>query len=255
MQWIKKIKSTIENLRSAADTLGKTLWVFFGFFIAIAVASGNPGLLGAIRDRLILAGITSLNTPLGDIDPKQIGQTAAKSRLLGINAANASELAADAKDEKTRQQLEEIAEQLNEQQGVQIEMLAQLAAKQKMANSARGAGTESADMEGWVYLGRRSDNGWRPASFSIGEPAYPVKPGDKLIVKSDTVLYSTVDCTKIDAADFKATAAPPSLVFLTASAKEILISGESKECPSVGGAKTIWAKVKAPAARLFSARQ
>lgn len=254
MDWVEKLKSTIENVRSAADSVGKTLWIFLGVFVAAAIATGHPSLLGAIRDRLILAGVTSLKTPFGEIDPKQIGQTDTTSRILGVNAARAGELAKKARDEETKRELEEIAKQLKEQQHVQIEALNNFATKQKIDSGPRLA-NESADAEGWVYLGRRSGDHWRPPSFSIDEPAYPVKSGTTLVIKSDTLLYGVVDCKVIDASDFKSTSVPQSLVFVTASPKEIQVSAEPTECSSIGGAKTVWAKVKVPAARLLRAKQ
>lgn len=253
MALTEKIKSASENICSIAEAIGKSLWVFFAAFAAIAIATGHPSLLGAIRDRLILAGVTSLKTPFGDIDTKQIGQLDSTSRILGINAALASELADSAKDAETKKQLESMAKDLGEQQRIQLEALSGVATKQK-SSAPTGTGT-GGDMEGWLYLGRRSGNQWRPPSFSVGAPSYPVKDGDTVVVKSDALLYSDVDCKVIDSADFKATAPSQSPAFVKASPIALRVLGAATECSSVGDAKTVWAKVKVPAASLLRAGQ
>jgi len=115
-----------------------------------------------------------------------------------------------------------------------------------------GAAHGSEVSEGWLYLGRRSADGWRPASGSISKPGYPVKPGAKVVVTRDALVYGSVDCKVIDAADFKADGAPQPVLRVTADRQGLEIIGSPIECPSVGRAKTVWANVRIPAARLVS---
>ena len=105
--------------------------------------------------------------------------------------------------------------------------------------------------EGWVYLGRRSEDRWKPASRSISSPRFPVKPGDKVVVKRDALVYGFVDCKVIDAADFKADGTSRSVLLVKADKKGLEIVGAPFECPSIGRAKTVWANVQIPAARLL----
>lgn len=254
MALIEKTKSAMENIHSIADAIGKSLWVFFAAFAAIAIATGHPALLGTIRDRLILAGVTTLKTPFGDIDTKQIGQLDSTSRILGINAARASELAESSTDPETKKRLDLIAKDLSQQQQIQLEALKNVAKKQTATTSPANTNTDG-NMEGWLYLGRRSGDKWRPASFSVGEPAYPVKAGDTVVVKSDALLYGDVDCKVIDSSDFKATTPSQSPIFVKASPIELKVLRAATECSSVGGAKTVWAKVQVPAASIIRITQ
>lgn len=106
--------------------------------------------------------------------------------------------------------------------------------------------------DGWLYLGRRSADRWRPLSFSISPPRYPVKPGDKVVVKQDALVYGSVDCKVIDVADFKADGTPQAVLRVKADKKGLEFVGSPIECPSIGRAKTVWANVKIPTARLAS---
>jgi len=254
MALIEKIKSVSEEIHSIAEAIGKSLWVFFAAFAAIAIVTGHPALLGAIRDRLVLAGVTSLKTPFGDIDTKQIGQLDSTSRILGINAARASELADNARDAETKKQLELIAKDLGEQEHIQLETLSSVAMKQK-STASPGTTNTGSDVEGWLYLGRRSGEKWRPPSFSIGESSYPVRDGDTVVVKNNALLYDEVDCKVIDSGDFKATMPSQSPTFVKSSPIALRLLGVVTECSSVGDAKTIWAKVRVPAASLLRAGQ
>jgi hypothetical protein len=106
--------------------------------------------------------------------------------------------------------------------------------------------------EAWLYLGRRSGDKWRPAAVSLSRPRYPVKPGGKVVVKRDALVYGSVDCTVIEAADFKPDEAARSALLVKADRKGLEIVGPPLECPSIGRAKTVWANVRIPAARLVS---
>lgn len=115
------------------------------------------------------------------------------------------------------------------------------------------AGAENADMtEGWLYLGRLSGQAWKPASLSISNPRYPVKPGNKVVVKRDALLYGSVDCKVIDAAEFMVEREKGTALLVKADRKALEVVGPPLECPSIGRAKTVWAQVKIPADRLLS---
>ena len=114
---------------------------------------------------------------------------------------------------------------------------------------------EQGDTEGWLFLGRRSAESWKPASTSIVNARYPVKPGNRVVVARDALLYGTVDCKVVDAADFKAGDPPRPVLRIQADKEAVEIVGSPLECPSVGRAKTVWAKVRIPAARLVSAEK
>ncbi len=115
-----------------------------------------------------------------------------------------------------------------------------------------GAAHGSEMSEGWLYLGRRSADGWRPSARSISEPRYPVKPGQRVVVRRDALVYGSVDCKVIDAAEFKVDEAARSVLLVKADRKGLEIFGKPIECPSIGRAKTVWANVRIPAARLVS---
>ena len=104
--------------------------------------------------------------------------------------------------------------------------------------------------EGWLYLGRRSADRWRPPSGSISQPAYPVKPGNRVVVRQDALVYGSVDCKVTDAADFKADGTSRPVLLVTADRQGLEIAGLPIECPSIGRAKTVWVNVKIPANRL-----
>ena len=110
------------------------------------------------------------------------------------------------------------------------------------------------DTEGWLFLGRHAD-GWKPASQSIARVGYPVKAGDRLVVLRDALVYGSVDCRILDAADFKPDGLAQPVLRLKADAQPVEVIGSILECPSAGRAKTVWANVRIPAARLLSAEK
>ena len=109
------------------------------------------------------------------------------------------------------------------------------------------------DTEGWLYLGRRAADGWKPASSSVANPGYPVKAGDRVVVRNDALVYGSVDCKVTDLADFKAGDPPRPMQRVKADKQALEIVGAGLECPSVGRAKTVWANVRIPEARLVAA--
>ena len=109
------------------------------------------------------------------------------------------------------------------------------------------------DSEGWLFLGRRAADGWRPASLSISNPRYPVKAGDRVVVRNDALVYGSVDCKVVDVAEFKAGDPPRPVPRVKADRQGLEVVGAALECPSVGRAKTVWANVRIPGARLLSA--
>lgn len=116
--------------------------------------------------------------------------------------------------------------------------------------SAKPEGGEMTEV--CLFLGRRSGDRWRPASLSISSQRYPVKPGDKVVVRQDALVYQSMDCKVIDAADFKADGISRSVLLAKADPRALEIAGPPIECPSIGGAKTVWVSVKIPTARLVS---
>ncbi len=109
--------------------------------------------------------------------------------------------------------------------------------------------------EGWLYLGRRSGDSWKPPSASIARPVYPVKAGGKVVVRRDALVYGSVDCKVIDVGEFKLEGRPQPVLRVTADRQALEIVGKTIECPSVGQAVTVWANVRIPAARLVSAEK
>jgi hypothetical protein len=108
-------------------------------------------------------------------------------------------------------------------------------------------------VERWLFLGRRTERGWNPPSISISTPAYPVQRGSRVLVKRHALAYGSVDCTVIDAADFKANEqVAPVVEFVRAGEQGLEIAALPIECPSVCGAKTVWVNVRIPAARLVT---
>jgi len=106
--------------------------------------------------------------------------------------------------------------------------------------------------EGWLFLGRRSGDVWKPASISISRAGYPVKPGNKVVVRQDALVYGSVDCKVTDAADFTVGEASRSALLVKADRVGLEIIGAPIECPSAGRAKTVWANVRIPASRLIT---
>ncbi len=121
-----------------------------------------------------------------------------------------------------------------------------------LATLATPAPANAQEEERWLFLGRRAEGGWQPPSVSIPDPAYPVKPGNKVVVRRHALVYGSVDCKVVDAADFKPgdEAAPP-VELVRAGEQGLEITRSAIECPSVCGAKTVWVNVRIPAARLI----
>lgn len=117
--------------------------------------------------------------------------------------------------------------------------------------SATGAWASEETIERWLFLGRRTESGWQPPSVSLAAPAYPVKPGSKVMVKRHALLYGAVDCKVVDAAELKADDVAPAVELVRAGDEGLEITGTPIECPSVCGAKTVWVNVRIPAARLI----
>jgi hypothetical protein len=109
------------------------------------------------------------------------------------------------------------------------------------------------DSEGWLFLGRRAADGWRPASQSISNPRYPVRAGDRVVVRNDALVYGSVDCKVVDLAEFKAGDPPRPVQRVRADRQGLEVIGAALECPSVGRAKTVWANVRISGARLLGA--
>ena len=115
------------------------------------------------------------------------------------------------------------------------------------------APAQAEDTEGWLFVGRRSAEGWRPASPALASPRYPVKAGQQLVLGRDALVYGSVDCKRTDAAGFKPEEAPARPVLrVSADRAALQVVEAALECPSAGRAKTVWAKVKIPAGRLVS---
>ena len=123
---------------------------------------------------------------------------------------------------------------------------------------ACGIGSAAAadpDSEGWLFLGRRATDGWKPASQSISNARYPLRAGDRVVVTNDALLYGAVDCKVVDLAEFKAGDPPRPVQRVKADKQALEVVGAVLECPSVGRAKTVWANVRIPGARVFSAEK
>jgi len=107
-------------------------------------------------------------------------------------------------------------------------------------------------IERWLFLGRRTESGWQPPSVSIAPPAYPVKPGNQVLVRRHALAYGSVDCKVVDAADFRpGEDAAAAVELVRAGDQGLEIVGSAIECPSICGAKTVWVNVRVPAARLI----
>ena len=122
-----------------------------------------------------------------------------------------------------------------------------------VAGGIGAAAAAEPDSEGWLFLGRRAADGWKPASPSISNPRYPVKAGDRVVVLNDALVYGSVDCKVVDVAEFKAADPPRPVPRVKADPQALEVVGSALECPSVGRAKTVWANVRIPGARLVSA--
>jgi hypothetical protein len=241
------VKAWASAATALIETFGKGLWIVIAGFIALAVATGSQAMLGTVRDRLVTAGVTVVKTPAGDIDLSKIGKLAQSSEALGINAAVARELAASAPDGQARQALEASSVQLVRQQQVVLEAVRSLSRSNLDAQPATAEAVER-----WLFLGRRSGGQWAPLSFSLGDVQYPVKAGATIQVKSEALLYDTVDCEGANGAP-PADARPQKQVeFVRPTASGVIVAGLPTECSSVGGGSTVWAKVGVPGGLLLT---
>ncbi len=106
-------------------------------------------------------------------------------------------------------------------------------------------------IERWLFLGRRTESGWFPPSVSLATPPYPANAGNRVVVKRHALVYGSVDCKALDAAQFKGgDEAAASVELVKAGEQGLEITGTAIECPSICGAKTVWVNVRIPAARL-----
>ncbi len=245
-----KLSELIEGVTTTTDAIGKLLWVSFGLLVAIALGTGNPGLLGLIKNRLISAGISTVNTPFGDIDLKQLGTADKTSQLLGTNAAYAAELAERAEDPEMKQGLKTLAAQMLQQQEKEIEAVRKGTERTTTKGAIAASGNGDVAV-GWIYLGRLSEGQGRPPSFTIDKPGYPLKAGDRIVIKLNTVLNDSVDCKVTDVADFNAGTTAPTPMLIKPGETGLEQLGTPTQCDSIGGAKAIWVKVKVPAHRLI----
>ena len=104
--------------------------------------------------------------------------------------------------------------------------------------------------ETWIYMGRRSGDAWRPAAGAIAQPAYPPRAGNTVVIRSDALVYGSVECTRVAAADFARGSGKGGGLYVKPDAAGLEIVG-AHECPSVGEAKTVWVQVRIPAERLL----
>jgi hypothetical protein len=255
MNFLEKLKNIAVGVQTTADALGKLVWVFIIGFITLAISTGNPSLLGLIKTRLVLLGITSLKTPFGDLDPVKIGKINSESEILGINAVIAKDLAANMTDLKAKEQLNTMAKQLERQQQEKTEQLARISSSQQIVNQP--ASLESSDkdyVKQWLYLGRHSSEGWKPYSFSLEKPAYPIKGKENIVVKANALLYGGIDCKHEDISKLSASAGGGKVetLFVKAGPEPIFTTGETVVCPSGAGVELVWAQVKVPASRLIN---
>jgi hypothetical protein len=120
---------------------------------------------------------------------------------------------------------------------------------------APGAAATQEGVEGWLYFGRRSEGAWRPAAPSIAQAPWPLKPGTRIALAHDALFYSAVDCRVTPLESFGA--GPAALHaertwIVSAEGGPLEVIGAPVECPSVCGARTVWAPVRIPAARLVA---
>lgn len=251
MSILERVKTISGSIQATTDAVGKTVWILIVGFVGIAIATGHPSLLGAIRARLIQAGFTTINTPVGVMDPAKIGMT---SEILGINAARAADLAASAQDPAAKAQLDAIAKDLSKQQQSKVEELSAITASQRLSNREVAASARTT-IQRWIYVGRYSSGKWLPPSFSIAEPAYPISFGHNIVIKSDAILYTGIDCQR---ADFSGQSGQEKELraasFVKAGPEGVPSTGKVLECDSVGGAKTVWAEINIPSDRFIEFR-
>ncbi|MCX7961805.1 MAG: hypothetical protein N2653_09575 [Burkholderiales bacterium] len=127
-----------------------------------------------------------------------------------------------------------------------------LAAAVFAALAALAPARASEPFEGWVFLGRRAGGEWRPPAPAVGASTYPLEAGDTLVLRHDALYYSDADCRAIAAADFESNTAGRLRWMVRAGAEPLRLVAAPLECPSAGGARTVWAKVRVAPERLYS---
>jgi hypothetical protein len=221
------------------EGLGKTLWVAVLGVIVWAFAFGSDDTLKSLGARLQLAGFSTLKTPIGDIDTKQIGQLKRASQTAAVDAVVLKELASSESDPARRKALEQLAASVMQQQEVQLRAADTLAHNAQLPTASAPSGPASASYDRWMFVGRNVDGAWKPLSFTLGEVAFPVKPGTRIPIKAESLLYDDSNCDgkSLSSSNYEAARA-------TAAGLEVV--SEQLLCPSVGGASTVWVKVRVP---------
>jgi len=222
-----------------AEGLAKSLWVVVLVLLLWALAFASDNTLRAIGERLELAGITTLKTPVGDINTKQIGQLKVASDQSAVSVAVLNEIAQKELDPAKKKALEDIAKNLTQQQEVQLNVADRLTGRLKSAPEQARSKDSAAFHERWLFVGRYSEGAWRPLSFSIGQAPFPLKPGARVSVKGEALLYGDSDCEGKTTPSPVYEAARPTAAGLEVVSEQVL-------CPSIGGAHTVWVKVRVP---------
>ena len=104
-------------------------------------------------------------------------------------------------------------------------------------------------IEGWLFVGRRSDGEWRPAAAALAAPAYPLGPGSRLVVSRDALVYGSVDCRVTPAAEFRAGGGEPQTAWVVGGTEALEVVAPVRECGSAGRGATVWANVRIPPER------
>jgi hypothetical protein len=235
-----------KSFLSVVEGLGKTLWVFLLGFIAWALAFGSNDMLKSMGDRLQLAGFTTLKTPIGDVDTRQIGQLKGASQTAAVNAVVLKELASSESDPSKRKALEQVALSVTQQQEVQLRVADALADRTQSPAASTRSTSAAAFQDRWLFVGRHIDGAWKPLSFTLGEALFPLKPGMRIPIKAESLLYDDSNCDgkPIPSSNYEAARA-------TSTGVEVI--SDQVLCPSVGGATTVWVKVRVPS-ELFVSR-
>jgi hypothetical protein len=201
---------------------------------------GSDGALSAFGARLEKVGFTTLKTPLGDISPAKLSQLKSGSETAAVGVAVLGELAQRESDPSKKKVLQDIATSLATLQDVQLTVANELSNRSSTQVAPTAAQTAESIQERWLFIGRHSEGAWRPLSFSVGQVDYPLKVGSRVTIKSEALLYpdSSCEAKKVPSPSYEATRA--TTVGLEITAEQVL-------CPSVGGASTVWAKVRVPA--------
>jgi hypothetical protein len=221
------------------EGLGKTLWVLLLGFVAWALSFGNEETLKGFGARLQLAGFTTLKTPIGDVDTRQIGQLKGASQTAAVNAVVLKELASSEGDPTKRKTLEQVASSVTQQQEIQLRVADALADRAQAPTQSAQTSPVAAFYDRWLFVGRHGDGAWKPLSFTLGEAPFPLKPGMRILIKGESLLYADSNCDgkPLGSSNYEATRA-------TTTGLEVL--SDQVLCPSVGGATTVWVKVRVP---------